>query len=160
MDMADATKAQEDITAMIEAFLRPNADGAPPAQVEDRFQRYFDIHTGRNSDAQLVRAYEGAPTMIARLASFLFTGEPQPDLKPQLFKFLRGIEEALRKDPQGSGRAIAFLETVSRIDGLSDDKLGEIYYSLWECCNENDNLKDQANSWLQRMKELGGSPDE
>ena len=153
MDAKTANSASKQIDAMITKFL--NSDpGASPATAEDRFKRYFDIYTGRKRDRDLVDAYSEAPKLVSDLASYLFARKQNPTLKPRLFEFIGRIKVALSNDPEGSAQAIAFLETVSQIDKLSAEKLGELYMSLWKICDADHTLKHQAAHWMKKMEDL------
>ena len=152
-DLAAADKASKIITETITNFLEPDAV-APLAVVEDRFKRYFDTYTGRKHDRELVDAYADAPRLVSDLASFLFTEKLQPTLKPRLFEFINGVQKVLENDPEGNTRAVEFLETVCGIDGLSEEKLSELFYSLWKICDADDSLKDRAKYWMKKMENL------
>ena len=92
--------------------------------------------------------------LVSDLASFLFTSNPQPTLKPRLFEFINRVKTVLENDPGGNAGAIEFLETVCEIDGLSDEKLSELFLSLWKICDADDALKDRAEYWMKKMENL------
>jgi len=149
-----ANKARDEIAKFIRGYLSQLDSNTVSVESSDFYKRYVDLYSGRQLERELVSALETAPKLVADLAGFLLTGKKDPTLKQKVFKFFEAVEKVLRTDPKGHRRAIEHFELVSHIKGLPTEKLQETYYALWELCDTDDNLKEQAAQYLERIKEL------
>lgn len=118
------------------------------------FKQIVDVHTGRQHERKLVNVLMKTPKLLANFASFYFTNKKSPELKLELFKTFDSVAEVLKKDPKGQLQAIEHLEIVSKIEGLSKEKLQETYYNLWELCDTDPNLKNKALYYLEEFKKI------
>jgi len=118
------------------------------------YKQHVEMHTGRQLERRLVDVLAKAPTLIADLGSFLLTNEKRPGLKQDLFKFLDSVEEIYKNNPGGQEAVIEHLELISKIKGLTQDRLQDIYYKLWDICNANPDFKNKADKYLDNYKKL------
>jgi hypothetical protein len=95
------------------------------------------------------------PKLLADFASFYFTNKKSPRLKLELLRTFDSVEEVLRNDPKGQLQAIEHLEMVSKIEGLSKEKLQDTYYKLSELCSNDPNMNNRAIYYLKEMEKLG-----
>lgn len=152
-------KIAEFISTEIENRYLKDEKGEQKGAIHDAvdyspFKRIVDVATGRQHERKLAHELMKTPKLLADFASFYFTNKKSPRLKLELFKTFDALEKVLKNDPRGQLQAIEHLETVSRIKGLSKEKLQEAYYRLWELCNADPNLKNKAQNYLEEYQKL------
>lgn len=164
MDIKGANQAKDKIAEFIATEVENNfleEHRAKIANVADfepgiysLFKQLVDLHTGRQHERELVNVLKKAPWLLADFASFLFTNKKSPGLKQELFKVFDDVEEVLKNDPGGHTQAIKHLEMIEKIRGLSQERLQDTYYKLWELCDTDPNLKNKAQYYLDKFTKL------
>lgn len=152
-DLRAARRATDEIATYIQHYLegQPGREGAESGGF---YKRNVELFTGRQLDQKLLEIFDESPRLVAGLAEVMFTGEKDPTLKQALFRFLESVGRTLAKDPGGLQRAVTHYELVSRIRGLSNDRLQDIYYELWKLCDSDPDLKERGALYLDKFKAL------
>jgi len=154
LDAKPARRAREAIkNFIIQHYLKgqPAQEGAESGGF---YKRNVELFTGRQLEQKLLEIFNDSTPMIAGLAQVLFTGEKDPTLKQALFRFFESVGRTLAKDPRGLQRAVSHYELLSRIRGLSNDRLQDIYYELWKLCDTDPALKERGALYLDKIKAL------
>lgn len=118
------------------------------------YKRQVELYSRRQQERKLLKILEKAPNFIAALASCYFTNEKKADLKRELFIFLDDVGSVLREDPIEKQPAINYYELISRINGLSQEKLEDVYGKLAQICDEDPNFKGKAKEYRELLKKL------
>ncbi len=165
MDIKGANKAKnkiaEFITTEIENYYQKDQKGEQEkgaifnAGSYSLFKQIVDVYTGRLHERKLVNVLMKTPKLLAKFASFYYTNKKSPKLMFELFKSFKSVAEVLKEDPKGQLQAIEHLEIVSKIEGLSKEKLQETYIELSELCDTDPNLKNKAQYYLKESEKIG-----
>lgn len=152
-DLRAARRAKDEIANYIQHYLEGQL-GKEGAESGGFYKRNVELFTGRQLEQKLMEIFDESPRLVAGLAELLFTGEKDPTLKQKVFDFLDSVGRALAKDPRGLQRAIKYYEDLSRIRGLTNDRLEKIYYELWKLCDTDPDLEKQSTKYLKKLKDL------
>jgi hypothetical protein len=155
-DLRGARQAKDEIVSFIRTYLSRLDNRRSPVESSSFYRGYVEIFSGRQLERELIGVFDQAPQLVADFIQFLFVDGASLHLRQTSFRFLDAVEQVLREDPSGHRRAIEHLEMVSRIEGLSQEKLQDIYYALWELCDTDDDLKDKSQYYLRKVEELEG----
>lgn len=164
MEIEGANKAKNQIAGFLQTYIKNQltddssySDETYNTSVSEPysyFKRQVELHSGRLQERRLVNVLEGTPKLLADCASFILAKKKRPGLKQELFRIFDELEDILENDPQSQMRAIEHLELVSKIAGLSKEKLQDIYFKLFELCDANPKSKNKAEKYLKLYEEL------
>ncbi len=156
--LGDIGRAEQAKQALIK-FVKEHVEAKnvnPEMESGERIKRNVDLYSGRRREQEVMKAFEPAPQLIADLTGFLLKHGNEPLLKQKTIKFLDAVGAMLEKDERGQERAIAHYKIMCQIEGLSKDKLQEIFLKLWELYNANPDTQEESAEYLEKAKNLEG----
>lgn len=118
------------------------------------YKHQVELYSSRQQERKLMKVLEKAPNLIVDLASCYFTNKKKTGLKQELFEFLDNVGVVLSQDPIEKQPAINYYELISKIKGLSQEKLENAYYQLAKLCDEDPTLKEKAKEYRDLLKKL------
>ncbi|HEY0544369.1 MAG TPA: hypothetical protein VGC91_03150 [Pyrinomonadaceae bacterium] len=153
-DFRSAAQATQSLFTLVKSHIEPKNNNTN-MQNNERIKRNVDLYSGRRREQEVIKAFEPAPQLIADLAGFLLKHGKEPLLKQKSIKFLDAVGAMLEKDERGLERAIAHYLMMCQIEGLSKDKLEELYVRLSELYDTNPETQEKAAEYRKKAEDLG-----